>query len=359
MGEGHMSPAKAVQQALDFLYPKQYKTEIIDFVSLVNKTLNNVTYKALYNSVKHAPYLYKLVYKQFDKKNQIKILNLIQYPLLYKKIKNFLSQKNADLILSVYPLWDYNIVKINNKNSQPIPFISLITDSIKVHNAWVTAEADYHLVTNKDTAESLLKMDVNKDKIKVFGLPLRLEFLQETDRPKIMQKLKLDQKKPLLIFLATAENNKNISRQLKEILQNHPDKNLVIITGNNHKAYKKIKELKLPKNVKLKAFCKNMHELLKSANIVIGKAGGSIVQECIACQTPIILTQVIPGHEEGNALFIKKYKLGIDLTQEKTSLSEAISTIIKSEKSYKERLKKQSRPDAALKVADFINSLLV
>ena len=44
-----------------------------------------------------------------------------------------------------------------------------------------------------------------------------------------------------------------------------------------------------------------MPELMMSNHLVISKAGSAIVQEAIAARCPMIINQVIPGQEEGNA----------------------------------------------------------
>ena len=49
-----------------------------------------------------------------------------------------------------------------------------------------------------------------------------------------------------------------------------------------------------------------MPRLLMSHHLVIAKAGGAMVQEAIAARCPMIVNQVIPGQEEGNARLIKK-----------------------------------------------------
>ena len=53
-----------------------------------------------------------------------------------------------------------------------------------------------------------------------------------------------------------------------------------------------------------------MPELMMSHHLVIGKAGGAIVQEAIAARCPMIINQVIPGQEEGNAELIWRCGLG-------------------------------------------------
>ena len=45
----------------------------------------------------------------------------------------------------------------------------------------------------------------------------------------------------------------------------------------------------------------DLPERIAGSHLVIAKAGGATVQECLAAGTPIILSQIIPGQEEGNA----------------------------------------------------------
>ena len=47
-----------------------------------------------------------------------------------------------------------------------------------------------------------------------------------------------------------------------------------------------------------------MPQLMAESHLLISKAGGATVQEALAAKTPMIITQVVPGQEEGNARLI-------------------------------------------------------
>src|SRR5207237_3413671 len=51
-------------------------------------------------------------------------------------------------------------------------------------------------------------------------------------------------------------------------------------------------------------------QLLASHHILVSKAGGATVQETIAAACPIIINQVVPGQEEGNAQLITQTNSG-------------------------------------------------
>ena len=62
--------------------------------------------------------------------------------------------------------------------------------------------------------------------------------------------------------------------------------------------------------VRVLGWTNQIPELMLSHHLVIGKAGGATVQEAIAARCPMIVNQVIPGQEEGNAELISRSSLG-------------------------------------------------
>ena len=101
-----------------------------------------------------------------------------------------------------------------------------------------------------------------------------------------------------------------------------------------------------------------MPEFIKAADIVVTKAGGATVMECIAAEKPMVITSTIPGQEEGNAELIKRHQLGIVPASSAMGISESIEFIRRNYPLFQRNLKKHSKPDAAIKIAEFISNLL-
>jgi processive 1,2-diacylglycerol beta-glucosyltransferase len=51
----------------------------------------------------------------------------------------------------------------------------------------------------------------------------------------------------------------------------------------------------------VEGWLKDLPERIAMSHLVVAKAGGATVQECLAAGTPLVMSQVIPGQEEGNA----------------------------------------------------------
>jgi hypothetical protein len=96
---------------------------------------------------------------------------------------------------------------------------------------------------------------------------------------------------------------------------------------------------------------------MMSHHLVISKAGGATVQEAIAARCPMIVNQVIPGQEEGNAELITKFNLGAVVEKNK-EVAGAVELAFEKRATlwheWRRNLKKISRPDAALRIGELI-----
>jgi len=100
-----------------------------------------------------------------------------------------------------------------------------------------------------------------------------------------------------------------------------------------------------------------MPQLMQSHHLIVGKAGGATVQEAIAARCPMIVNQVIPGQEEGNARLIEQFNLGAVAGSRREVcevVEEAFSKKAALWRTWRDNLAKISRPDASLRLAEVI-----
>ena len=357
-GSAHLSVSKAIKQAIEELYGYDFKIEIVDFLEILNATFNKSSHYFYEGSIRHMPSLWQFFFTSTDKKWQVKLLNMLHYPFVANKLTKFFREKNPSLIISTFPVWDYIAIQIWKKYNPKAKFISVVTDSISIHSSWATADSDYHIVANKETAGSLKKLGVKDDKIKVLGFPINLNFLKKTDRKKCLKSIGLNPKLYTIIFLPTHETLLKTNKTMKELLREPRDYNLIVIAGRNAKLIPKLNKYSGLKNVHTIGWTDNLPSLIHSADLVITKAGGAILMECITAKKPMLINHFIPGHEKGNAALIKKYKLGIIMDEEKPSTRKAIAQIRSHQKEYIKRLEKLANPGAALDIARFIKNII-
>ena len=100
-----------------------------------------------------------------------------------------------------------------------------------------------------------------------------------------------------------------------------------------------------------------MPELLMTHHMLVGKAGGAAVQEAIAARTPMIITQVVPGQEEGNARLLVEHGCGI-VAETPNAITREVEKAFSGDGAKWPELEAcigaLSRPDAALRIAEAI-----
>lgn len=356
-GQGHMSAAKSIKNGLHELYGQNYNVMIVDFFEQVASFLNKATAKAYESSTKHTPKLWQYFFESTDRKWAVKFINLINYPLASSKIEKFFESQKPDIVISTYPFWDY-LASLVLKKFNYLRFISVVTDSISIHTAWNCADLDYHIVANPETAISLRKIGVAEKKIKILGFPVSTEFMKPIDRKSFIQSQGLNPKKYTVLLLPTAEKPKVTIKTMELIQKSFPEINLITICGRNAELYPKLAKHPWPENFKIISWTNQMPSFIKSSDLVITKAGGATVMECVAAKKPMIITQIIPGQEMGNAELIKIYNLGIIQKQFSKDITECISYIQNNQQQFLDNFKTISNPDSAIKIGKFIDQLL-
>jgi len=100
-----------------------------------------------------------------------------------------------------------------------------------------------------------------------------------------------------------------------------------------------------------------MPHLLMKNHLLISKAGGATVQETIAARTPMLIMQVVPGQEEGNARLLLDHGCGA-LTETTEAIVKAVGGAFadgaKLWHQWEQNIVKLSKPDAALIIARFL-----
>ena len=111
------------------------------------------------------------------------------------------------------------------------------------------------------------------------------------------------------------------------------------------------------KALELHGWTDRMPELVMSHHVLIGKAGGATVQEAIAARTPMLITQVVPGQEEGNAQLLFDNRCGA-LCATPEAIAAQVGALFADGaaqwRRWEANIARLSKPDAAREIARFI-----
>ncbi len=92
----------------------------------------------------------------------------------------------------------------------------------------------------------------------------------------------------------------------------------------------------------------------------MARPGGATVQETIAASTPMIINQVVPGQEEGNARLIVETGSGVVATTPEAVTAEVQRAFANDQHLWREwfaNIRQLGRPSASLDIARFLLSL--
>jgi processive 1,2-diacylglycerol beta-glucosyltransferase len=350
-GDGHNTAARNVADALE-LISDEVKVEVLDVFQNSLGVVNDILKKAYLGLARYAPRVWSGIYSMLDNSKSLES-NLLAFGNLKSALARLLDQGQPDCVISTYPVYAHVIREIYKDHAEmPFRLITVVTDSISVNSSWYRAASDWYCVPNEATAEVLRKNGVPTEKIKAFGFPVNPMFAEANEdilpAPTFGAPLRL----LYIINTGKKKSGKDIDRLL-EI----PGAHLTITVGRDAELKEKLAKRteKFAGLVRLLGWTNQMPRLMLTHHLIISKAGGATVQEAIAARCPMILNQVIPGQEEGNARLVEGLGGGV-LAEKGKDVAEWVAKAFAHDgrlwRQWHSNLSKVSRPDASLRIAE-------
>jgi processive 1,2-diacylglycerol beta-glucosyltransferase len=155
---------------------------------------------------------------------------------------------------------------------------------------------------------------------------------------------------------------KAVAPQMVERLSQLPEIQLTVTVGRDARLRTAIENVReaAARKFEIVGWSEDLPHTLRASHLLISKAGGATVQETIAAACPMIINQIVPGQEEGNARLIVETKSGI-VAESPESVVEAVQKAFLNEsaqwREWHENITKLSRPAASLEIAEFLLGL--
>jgi processive 1,2-diacylglycerol beta-glucosyltransferase len=121
------------------------------------------------------------------------------------------------------------------------------------------------------------------------------------------------------LIMSGGEGSGNMTKIAKTLLK-HYDCKLKIITGRNKVLKKKLEKSFYPeysKKVQIYGFTDKINELMFSSDILFARGSPNVMMEAVCSNIPLVITDVLPGQEEGNLYYAQKNNIGVVCTDYK------------------------------------------
>ena len=348
-GEGHNSAARGVRAGLARVAPR-VEVELRDLFPETFGAFNELVRRAYLTLINRWPKSWGYVYNWLDRKTDFD-KRFQRFHGLKKNLGRLLDRFQPDVVVSTFPPYPYLLQQILGSERR-CKNIAVVTDSITVNAIWYRSPADYFLVANEQSAAVVRGGGVPPEKIKVFGFPVSPRFADfRKDRQSPSEIL------PRVLYVINAGTGRGpqLVRRLLEL-----DIQLTVTVGRDEKLRRAIERAASNRNVQIFGWTDELPRMLCENHLLIGKAGGAMVQETIAAGCPMIINHVVSGQEEGNARLIVETNSGaIALSNEEVvaQVRRAFADNAKQWREWSANINKLSRPRASLDIAEFLLSI--
>lgn len=305
-GFGHIRAGEAL---LDYA-KENIKNAHVEHVDICNIDNAFKRYAKVYDFlIKRFPLVWKITYKYVPAYIAKKFV--FMGSITRNKVIGYIKKENPDIIIftnvTIIPIFINELKKILPKTKMSV----LVTD-YHAHPYYIFKNIDYYFVSHSKIKEDFVNMGVAPEKLVATGIPINPRFYIKQDILELKSKYGIDKTVPTVLLIASFRiSKKKLVYLVRQLLDFETKINLIFIANGKQLIYNLIKN-NFPNNKRLHIvnWTNTMEEYIKVSDVVISKAGGLTVSECLAIKKPMIIVNPIPGQEEHNAEFVQENNLG-------------------------------------------------
>jgi len=306
-GEGHNAAARALAAAVDReAGPGTAVTA--DIFALAAPRYNELVRRTYLNLINRAPRLWIRFYRWSDRSSLVANTPALFFREL-RVLRKILAREKPDAVCCTFPVATLLLEHIARTGGPALPRYNIVTDSISIHSLWCRGACDGWFVPNEDSADVVLRAGLNPAHVHVSGFPVPAFFTEQAGllappdlafggAPRVLH----------IINSGTRHAAETARRLLAE-----EDWEITCAVGRNESLRRSLAALAAGRRrpATILGWTKEVPRLLMTHHVVVSKAGGATTQEAINALCPMVVSQVVPGQEEGNYELLRRHRAGV------------------------------------------------
>ena len=354
-GEGHNAAARSLAEALRTLRPDM-RVEVHDVFLEAYGMVARLVQRAYLAVINLAPALWSVAFALLDRTSVVGG-GIGIFGRAVRRLGHLLRDIQPDVIVSTFPGNGYLLdLLCRGAGERTFRTVTIITESLSINSVWHKCHSDFFLVPNTATAEVMSDAGVAPEKIRTTGFPVPLVFAElfpAREAPPTDGRWQV---------LYMVNSSHHLAADIVRALLPLENVALTVTVGRDAALGKRLQALAdgMGQGIEIHGWTPEIPRLIRRSHLLISKAGGATVQEALAARTPMIVTQIIPGQEEGNARLLIESGAGELATKPDTIADAVARTFAGAATLYRQRLEATaplSHPDASREAARFVLSL--
>jgi 1,2-diacylglycerol 3-beta-galactosyltransferase len=168
------------------------------------------------------------------------------------------------------------------------------------------------LVPTEIARQQGLAYGLRPDQIRVVGLPVAQRFcLSAGDRRLIRTRLGWPQDLSVILLIGGGDGMGPLAKVARAISDADLNTALVVVTGRNHKLKAQLEAEEWSMPTFIYGFVREMPGFMRSADVLLTKAGPGTISEAFIVGLPMILYSRMPGQEDGNVSYVVTEGAGV------------------------------------------------
>lgn len=308
-GGGHRAMAAAIRAALLVEQPDA-RIDVEDIFDLTPLSVFERTTRLYGPCIRFAPWLYGFVYHLGNAPVAFDALGWTQRPLI-EKIATRLEEIRPDVVVNTHPLANGPILDATELLRGSIPVFASVSELVTVHRSWVDRRLALMNTATPESFDSVRRWGALEDRVRCVGLPVHPRFASLSDPPQaIRSALGLEPRRITALLVGGGEGAGGLEEISREIDRAGLPLQLIVVCGRNAALKERLEAASWRTPARIYGFVKTMPELMRASDFVVTKGGPQTIAEALVVGRPVVVTQTLPGQEEGNGTFVESRGIG-------------------------------------------------
>jgi UDP-N-acetylglucosamine:LPS N-acetylglucosamine transferase len=210
--------------------------------------------------------------------------------LLGPAVRALLQALRPEAVLCLDPMLCHLCGRLRRR-MDPLPsLIAVIPQLVRVDPLWAQGEIDWCVVPTQMAAENARAAGIPPAKVHVLGLPIHPSLSAEgLPKDQMRRQLGWDEHLPAVLVVCGRRWSRSFWECCRALAESRQAMQIVIAGVSSPRRMKRLKSLAWQVPVRVLPFVEHLPAFLRASDVLITRAGSSILAEALAARVPVLL----------------------------------------------------------------------